>query len=83
MFEKLGVNSRVHLTMLVAGGLLYLVPLLGGQAPPRRLVNRCYWLLLGGSLAFYATALYLGFHEGHMVVAQGLTPEQAEAATPR
>ena len=37
--------------------------------------------LLGGSLAFYATALYLGFHEGHLVVAAGLTPEQAEAAT--
>ncbi len=34
-------------------------------------VNRCFWLLLGGSLAFYATALYLGFHEGHLVVARG------------
>src|SRR4051812_31227557 len=76
------INLVTGLTMLVAGGLLYLVPMLGGKAPPRRLVNRCFFLLLGGSLAFYATALYLGFHEGHLVVARGLTPEQAEEATP-
>ncbi|MEA2136643.1 MAG: hypothetical protein QOC68_4553, partial [Solirubrobacteraceae bacterium] len=76
------INLVTGLTMLVAGGLLYLVPLLGGTEPPARLVNRCFALLLGGSLSFYATALYLGFHEGHLVVARGLTPEQAEAATP-
>jgi cbb3-type cytochrome oxidase subunit 1 len=76
------VNLVTGLTMLVAGGVLHLVPLLGGTAPPVRLVNRCYWLLLGGSLAFYATALYLGFHEGGLVVGRGMTPEQAEAATP-
>jgi hypothetical protein len=76
------INLVTGLTMLVAGALLYLIPMLGGKAPPRRLVNRCFYLLLGGSLAFYATALYLGFHEGHLVVARGLTPEQAEEATP-
>jgi hypothetical protein len=76
------INLVTGLTMLVAGGLLYLVPVLGGAEPPVRLVNRCFWLLLAGSLAFYATALYLGFHEGNLVVAHGLTPEQAEAATP-
>jgi hypothetical protein len=76
------INLVTGLTMLVAGGLLYLAPLLGGMAPPRHLVNRCFYLLLGGSLAFYATALYLGLHEGHLVVARGLTPEQAEQATP-
>ena len=38
--------------------------------------------LLGGSLAFYGSALYLGFHEGRLVVDRGLTPEQAEEATP-
>jgi hypothetical protein len=75
------INLVTGLTMLVAGGLLYLVPVLGGAEPPVRLVNRCFWLLLGGSLAFYATALYLGFHEGNLVVAHGLTPGQAEAAT--
>jgi hypothetical protein len=75
------INLVTGLTMLVAGGLFYLLPLLGGTTPPRRLVNRCFWLLFGGSLAFYFTALYLGFHEGHMVVTGGLTPEQAEAAT--
>jgi hypothetical protein len=76
------INLVTGLTMLVAGGFLYLAPLLGGIAPPRHLVNRCFFLLLGGSLAFYATALYLGLHEGHLVVAGGLTPEQAEKATP-
>jgi hypothetical protein len=75
------INLVTGLTMLVAGGLLYLVPMLGGKAPPVRLVNRCFFILLGGSLAFYLTALYLGFHEGHLVVARGLTPEQAEEAT--
>jgi hypothetical protein len=76
------INLVTGLTMLVAGGLLYLAPLLGGTAPPRHLVNRCFFLLLAGSLAFYDTALYLGLHEGHLVVAGGLTPEQAEEATP-
>jgi heme/copper-type cytochrome/quinol oxidase subunit 1 len=76
------INLVTGLTMLVAGGLLYLAPLLGGTAPPRRLVNRCFFFLLAGSLAFYDTALYLGLHEGHLVVARGLTPEQAEHATP-
>ncbi len=76
------VNLVTGLTMLVAGGLFALAPALGGEAPPARLVNRCFWLLLGGSLAFYASALYLGFREGGLVVARGLTPEQAEEATP-
>ena len=76
------INLVTGLTMLVAGSMLYLVPLLGGTEPPARLVNRCFGLLLGGSLAFYATALYLGFHEGQLVVTRGLSPEQAERATP-
>ena len=76
------INLVTGLTMLVAGGLFHLVPMLGGTSPPRRLVNRCYALLLGGSLAFYATALYLGLREGGLVVRHGLTPEQAEDATP-
>ena len=76
------INLVTGLTMLVAGSMLYLVPLLGGTEPPTRLVNRCFGLLLGGSLAFYATALYLGFHEGQLVVTRGLSPEQAERATP-
>jgi cbb3-type cytochrome oxidase subunit 1 len=50
------INLVTGLTMLVAGGLLYLAPLLGGTAPPRHLVNRCFFLLLAGSLAFYDTA---------------------------
>src|SRR3989440_6281092 len=68
--------------MLVAGSLFALVGSAGGVEPSRRLVNRCFFSLLGGSLAFYAVTLYLGFHEGRLVVHRGLTPEQAEEATP-
>ena len=50
--------------------------------PRAALVNRCFCALLGGSLAFYGVCLYLGFHEGGLVVDRGLTPEQAEEATP-
>src|SRR5438876_242113 len=67
--------------MLVAGSLFALVGSAGGVEPSRRLVNRCFFALLGGSLAFYAVTLYLGLHEGRLVVQQGLTPEQAEEAT--
>jgi hypothetical protein len=76
------VNLVTGLTMLVAGVVFYLVPLLGGTPPSRRSANTCFYLLLGGSLAFYGTALYLGLHEGRLVVHHGLTPEQAEEATP-
>jgi hypothetical protein len=75
------VNLVTGLTMLVAGAVFYLVPALGGTPPSRRLVNACFWSLLGGSLAFYGAALYLGFHEGRLVVSRGLTAEQAEEAT--
>jgi hypothetical protein len=76
------VNLVTGLTMLVAGAAFVLVPLLGGAAPSRRVANACFWSLLGGSLAFYEAALYLGFHEGHLVAVHGLTYEQARAATP-
>jgi hypothetical protein len=76
------INLVTGLTMLVAGSLFALAPLLGGVAPRRELVNACFYALLGWSLAFYAVALYLGFHEGRLVVNMGLTPEQAEALTP-
>jgi hypothetical protein len=75
------INLVTGLTMLVAGAVFYLVPVLGGSPPTPRVANACFYSLLGGSLAFYAAALYLGFHEGHLVVRRGLTPEQAEEAT--
>ena len=53
-----------------------------GRAPSRGVgEHRASASLLGGSLAFYVVALYLGFHEGRLVVRHGLTPEQAEEAT--
>jgi hypothetical protein len=75
------INLVTGLTMLTAGALFALAPALGGTAPTRRVANLCFWSLLGGSLAFYGVALYLGFHEGRLVVRHGLTPEQAEEAT--
>src|SRR5207247_2693321 len=75
------VNLVTGLTMLVAGALFYLAPLFDGKAPSRRAANACFYSLLGGSLAFYAPTLYLGFHEAGMVVHEGITPSQAEEAT--
>jgi hypothetical protein len=75
------INLVTGLTMLVAGIAFYLLPLFGGRRPSRRLANACFYSLLGGSLAFYGASLYLGLHEGRLVVNQGLTPEQAEEAT--
>jgi hypothetical protein len=76
------INLVTGLTMLVAGALLALLPTIGGTAPSRRVVNACWAALLSGSLAFYGVALALGVHEGRLVVNRGLTPEQAEEATP-
>jgi hypothetical protein len=75
------INLVTGLTMLTAGALFALAPALGGKAPARRVANLCFWSLLVGSLAFYGVALYLGFHEGRLVVRHGLTPSQAEEAT--
>src|SRR5512132_2892791 len=71
------INLVTGLTMLVAGALFALLPV----PPSRKLANWTFGCLLCGSLAFYVTALYLGLHEGRLVH-RGLTPEQAEEATP-
>ena len=75
------INLVTGLTMLVAGALFALVQALGGVEPSRRAADTCFFALLGGSLAFYFATLYLGFHEGGLVVRRGLTPEAAEEAT--
>jgi hypothetical protein len=75
------INLVTGLTMLVAGAFFALVRSAGGLEPSRRRVDACFYALLAGSLAFYFSALYLGFHEGGLVVHRGLTPEQAEEAT--
>ena len=76
------INLVTGLTMLVAGIAFHLLPGLGGTRPSRRLADACFWSLLAGSLAFYGAALFLGLHEGRLVVNELLTPEQAEEATP-
>jgi hypothetical protein len=75
------INLVTGLTMLVAGAFFALAGRVGGSEPSRRLANACFFSLLGGSLAFYFAALYLGLHEGRLVVRRGLTPEQAAGAT--
>src|SRR5438477_5992719 len=75
------INLVTGLTMLVAGRLFHLMPMLGVDRPSRCRTDAGFYLLPGGSLAFYSVTLYLGFHEGGLVVHQGLTPEQAEEAT--
>jgi hypothetical protein len=76
------INLVTGLTMLVAGALFALVGRCGGSRPSRRVVDTCFYALLGWSLAFYVVCLYLGFHEGRLVHNRGLTPEAAERATP-
>jgi len=75
------INLVTGLTMVVAGAAFYLIPRLGGARPSVGVANTCFWSLLTGSLAFYGAALYLGFHEGGLVVDRLMTPEQAEEAT--
>ncbi|MDX6466003.1 MAG: hypothetical protein QOI27_1043 [Gaiellaceae bacterium] len=75
------INLVTGLTMLVAGALFQLAPRLGGTAPSTRVANLTWALLLASSLAFYGTCLYLGFHEGSLVVGHGLTPTQAMRRT--
>src|SRR5436190_1412143 len=75
------INLVTGLAMLAAGALLALAPRLGVQTPWRRGADVCFWALLVGSLAFYGTCLYLGFHEGRLVVRGGLSPERAEEVT--
>ena len=55
---------------------------MAGRRPPGAAAGRCFWLLLVASLSFYGVCLYLGLHEGSLVIGRGLTPEQAEEATP-
>src|SRR2546429_7313112 len=57
------INLVTGLTMLVAGSLFALAPVLGGVAPSRQLVDACFYSLISWSLTFYAVALYLGFNE--------------------
>ena len=76
------INLVTGLTMLVAGALFQLAPQLGGTAPSRRRANTCAGCCSAARSPSTATCLYLGFHEGSLVVGHGLTPEQAEEATP-
>jgi len=75
------INLVTGLTMLVAGAVFAFARVAGGREPSRRVADGCFYALLTWSLAFYVAALYLGFHEGRLVVGRGLTPAQAEAAT--
>ena len=74
--------SHAHINLVTGLAMLVFGSLFVRTQPSRRLVDACFWSLLVGSLAFYFSALYLGFHEGGLVVHHGLSPEAAEEATP-
>jgi hypothetical protein len=74
--------SHAHINLVTGLAMLVFGSLFVSTQPSRRLVDACFWSLLVGSLAFYFSALYLGFHEGGLVVHHGLSPEAAEEATP-
>src|ERR671931_1763531 len=74
--------SHAHINLVTGLAMLVFGALFVRTQPSRRLVDTCFYSLLLGSLAFYFSALYLGFHEGGLVVHRGLTPEAAEEATP-
>src|SRR6266480_4060406 len=72
--------SHAHINLVTGLAMLVFGALFLRTRPSRRLVDACFWSLLVGSLAFYFSALYLGFHEGGLVVHHGLSPEAAEEA---
>jgi hypothetical protein len=74
--------SHAHINLVTGLAMLVFGALFLRTQPSRRVVDACFYSLLLGSLAFYFSALYLGFHEGGLVVHRGLTPEAAEEATP-
>ena len=76
------INLVTGLTMLVAGAFFALDPRsAGGVEPSRRLANTVLLRAPRRLARLLLLALYLGFHEGGLVVHHGLTPEQAEEAT--
>ena len=74
--------SHAHINLVTGLAMLVFGALFLRTQPSRRLVDTCFYSLLLGSLAFYFSALYLGFHEGGLVVHHGLSVEAAEEATP-
>jgi hypothetical protein len=74
--------SHAHINLVTGLAMLVFGAVFLQTKPPRKFVNTAFYALLVGSLAFYFSALYLGFHEGGLVVHHGLTPEAAEEATP-
>ena len=76
------INLVTGLTMLVAGALFALVRVSGGVEPSRRLAEHGLLRAARRLARLLRSTLYLGFHEGRLVVHHGLTPEQAEEATP-
>src|ERR671930_415677 len=74
--------SHAHINLVTGLAMLVFGALFLRTQPSRRVVDACFYSLLLGSLAFYLSALYLGFHEGGLVVHRGLSPEAAEEATP-
>jgi cytochrome c oxidase cbb3-type subunit 1 len=73
------VNLVTGTLALVAGLVFYVSnerTLRGGQ---RRAENNVFWVLIPGSLAFYAAFMGIGWVEGHLITDSGYTYEEAVA----
>lgn len=66
------VNLVTGVLSLVAGLVFFITRGAQASAGQRRIEEVVFWTMVPGSLAFYATLLYLGFAEGTLAVEQGL-----------
>ena len=70
------INLVMGAALLTAAFYIFLTPRLGVRPVSRPNANLLFWLLFGGSLAFYLSTLTLGFVEGYKVVDEGLSFRQ-------
>ena len=70
------INLVMGAALLAAAFYIFLTPRLGVRPVSRPNANLLFWLLFGGSLAFYLSTLTLGFAEGYKVVDEGLSFRQ-------
>jgi hypothetical protein len=73
------VNLVTGTLALVAGLLFYVSTRQPVSAGHRRAENAVFWVLVPGSLAFYASFMAIGWVEGHLITDAGLNYEQAVA----
>jgi hypothetical protein len=73
------VNLVTGTLALVAGLVFYVSTAREVRAGQRRAENIVFWVLVPGSLAFYAAFMIIGWVEGHLITDAGFSYEQAVA----